>query len=336
MTCIVASDAPALLEFVLNTPLSIEEAAYLAVQAHRSDVRRGVDGLPVCRGGCLTAVFVGTARRQFLQLEAEASVEGMCSGDAEDDDDGGVDGTCIGRMDEAVLVLSTAAAMVDDPTLLDVLMDLECRATVTTRPSGPSTPCEMGRFFEIKRAPRCLARWRSVFAREPRMRLDRIYYRHAHLKRRLETEAQRQLARLSAGCGDDPQALEDADVENVRHGGPNVCPRRLLRQLLRVVAQTGQIEVLPTPVGTSTFGLSLLARSELVMQCEEHDNAAHRALRRLAQQSGEEVDDERALRRLPIEAYTSDQAPTLLSQLLAPLASLRPPEVPVAVLVRCV
>lgn len=314
LAAILDGDAPALLRLVLDTPLPLTAAMGLAIQAHRSDVRRGVDGLPVHRHGCLAAVFFGIARRQQLLLEEEAE-------------------DVIGQVEEAVHVLGSAAAKADDSSLLDVLMDLEPRATLSTTPGGVGTRCEMDRFFISKRAPRCLARWRAVHARGPSgVRIDRIYHTFEHAKTRLATEAARQLARLSDGATkEEDTTLEQADAQHVATAGANVDPRRLLRQLLRVLVRVGRVEILPTHQGTSSFGLSLLGRSELVVRCAEDDRGSHRRLRRFAQRTAEEVDDARALQRLPIEGHTSASR-TMLSELLAPLAHLRPAEVPLALL----
>jgi len=326
LAAILEGNAMALLRLVVDTPLSLATAARLSVQAHRSDLRRGVDGLPVHKGGCLAAMFYGTARRQMLCAAEE---------EGDDDDDAHQCGS-IGQMDKAVLVLGIAAAKADDPSLLDCLMELEPRATLSTRPNGPGTLCEMPLFFTAKRAPRCLARWQSVHARGRGARIDRIYYAFEHAKARLQSEAARQLARLSGdnATGTDAAArLSEADKAHVLAAGGRIEPLPLMRELLRVLVQGGRVEVLPTCQGTSSFGLALLGRSELVVECDEYDNGAHRRLRRMAQRMAEAVDYERAARALPVEGRASTSQ-TLLSELMSPLTHLRPAGVPLALLLR--
>jgi len=294
LEAVLGSEPARVIDAVASCTLTVDEAMKLLRQAHAADVRRELDGAFASQGGLLHAVFLGLRRRQV---------------DAAD------------HADNATTALAAAALDEDSPALMAALGTFEPNARMALVDESPQGVDAFSRasiertalFFHDGGAVRC-AQY-LVDHRHELTNARRVQFLARRSIERIVAEAELQLAKLfSLG------AVEGFVAE-------------LRVAALREIVETGDLLTPPPDAnGRPSFslGLSLIGRPELVADAPPDarpyrvaQQLAAMARRSLAESSLEEAALPRSGRLLV--------ANSLLAQLTAPWAHLRPRRTPGAV-----
>jgi hypothetical protein len=235
VAAIVNGDARGLCDVVSRGVLAPTLALSLAKQAYNHDKRRGIVGERCSRGGMLSACFFGVSRAQYGE-----------GGEGGEGSEGAAPARRASVHDNAITLLCTLTAQLDDPVLLDVLMEWE----PSFRMAGPSEKGDIdstAAFFLDYDAPKCAAR---LLKRKSELILaPKHAFMREHAEKKILNAAKRILQKGWATHETAVLALQD------------------------IVEEEGTVQILASgDLGiVCSIGLSLLGKPELFAMCDADD-----------------------------------------------------------------